>query len=256
MKKMYLLLAVLAMTLQLAHAQNEGLNGFIEKYRQDKAFTFAFLSKDMFEVMSQTNVEDSDWKKLHNVVRNIGSLRILAADSIRTGQALYREALGLVPTNEVDELLTVRDGAENVRIWVKEEDAVVSNLILLVGGPEEFVLVCFTGNLELGNLNELAKLFDAEEAQSLARAAAAVAPDFRVSPNPSNGVFTLNYSDGQDQPKRLSIVDQNGRLVTTRELEASASQSVELRDLPAGLYWVQLETVQGKIGVKQVQIVK
>lgn len=256
MKKICLLLAAIALTAQFATAQNEALNGFIEKYRQDKAFTFAYLSKDLFEVVSKTRVEDQDWKKLHNVVKNIGSLRILAADSIQTGRSLFKEALALVPTDEVDELLTVRDGTDDVRIWVKEEDAVVSNLILLVGSPDEFVLVCFTGNLELGNLSELARLFDAEEAQSLARAAAAVAPEFGISPNPSNGEFTLRYADEQDQPRRLSIADQNGRVVLTQDLSGAATQHIEVRDLPAGLYWVQLETVNGKVGVKQLQVVK
>lgn len=256
MKKICLLLLAVSLSAHLASAQNEALNGFIEKYKHDKAFTFAYLSKDLFEVVSQTNVQDSDWKKLHNVVKNIGSLSILAADSIQNGKALYKEALALVPVEEVDELLTVHDGTDDVRIWAKEEDGLVSNLILLVGSPDEFVLVCFAGNLELNNISELARLFDAEEAQSLARASQAVAVDFSISPNPSKGEFALSYAAEQDYPKRMTLVDQNGRQVLTRELSEAATQQVVVQDLPAGLYWVQLETLKGKFGVKQVQIVK
>ena len=57
--------------------------------------------------------------------------------------------------------------------------------MLLVGAPEEFVLVCFAGALELGNLAELARLFDANAAEDLVSAAKAVATDFQIGPNPS-----------------------------------------------------------------------
>lgn len=255
MKKIALLLSAVFLAATLALAQQEALGGFIEKYKNDPAFTYAYLGKDVLEVVTKTSVEEKDWKKVHNVVRNIGSLSILAADSLPNAKALYREALALVPTAELDDLLMVRDGSDDVRIWVKEEDAVVSDLILLVGSPDEFVLICFAGNLELGNLAELAQAFDAEAAQDLARSAAAVAPDFRISPNPSSGAITLTYADETDRPKRLGVADQSGRSLMTLDLTGEPTQQITLRGLPPGVYWLQLETEKGKIGAKQVQIV-
>lgn len=256
MKQFSLLLLAILLTTRLAFAQHDALNGFIEQHKNDQAFTYAFLSKDLFEVATQLNVEDKDWKKMHNVVKNIGSLSILAADSIQTGLSLYKEVLVLVPTDEFDELLTVRDGKDNVRIWVKSEEDMVTDLILLVGAPDEFVLICFAGNLELGNISELAKLFDAEEVEQLARTTKSAAIDFKISPNPSNGEFSVAYTDEQDPPAFLSIFDQNGRQVSTLRLSGFAIQQVMLPELPSGLYWVQLKTQNGKVGVKQVQIVK
>ena len=256
MKKIFLLLAAVALTNHWVSAQHESLTGFIEKYKQEDAFMFAYLSKDLFEVVAQTNVEDKDWKKLHNVVKNIGSLSILAADSIETGLSLYKEALRHIPAGEFDELLTVQDGKDRVRIWSKDEGDIITDLILLVGTSDEFVLVCFAGALELGNIAELAELFDAGEAEHLVQAAEAVAVDFSISPNPGNGAFTLSCTDGQDVPALLSVADQNGRQITTLRLSDAGTQPVNLQDLPAGLYWLQLKTQKGNIGVKQVQIVK
>lgn len=256
MKHFFLLLLAMALITHAAHTQNDALNGFIEKYKNDKAFTYAFLSKDLFEVVTQTNIEEKDWKKLHNVVKNIGSLSILAADSIENTLPLYKEVLALVPTDVFDELLTVRDGKENVRIWAKTEESIVTDLILLVGSPDEFVLVCFAGNLELGNIAELAALFEAGEVEQLAQTTEAVAIDFKISPNPSSGEVTLSYDDELDPPALLAIIDQNGRQLSTLKLSGFPIQQVLLPELPSGLYWVQLKTRNGKIGVKQVQIVK
>ncbi|MBL7804475.1 MAG: DUF4252 domain-containing protein [Saprospiraceae bacterium] len=255
MKKMYLLLALLLGMTGALSAQNGAFNDFIEHHRREPGFTYAFLSKEVFEVVSKTTVEDKDWKKLHNVVQQIGSLSILAADSLTEGRALYKEARRLVPTDAVDEVLTVRDGLTDVRIWAREEEGIISDMVLLVGSPEEFVLICFSGAIDLGNLSELAALFDAETAQDLARASAAVAPAFRISPNPSSGPITLTLEEEQDAPRRISVTDQNGRQVLNQPLEAVSTQNIDLSGLPSGLYWLQLETEKGKIGVKQLQLI-
>ncbi len=256
MKINYLLLAWLLLSVQVARAQNESLNHFMEAHKRDQGFTFAYLSKDLFEVVSRSQVEAKDWKKLQQLVKNIGSLRILAADDIPHGLLLYQEVLDQVPTEEFDELLIVRAEQTKVRIWAKSDGSGVTDLILLVGSPEEFALVCFAGALELGNITDLARLFDASAAEDLVSAAKAAAVDFQISPNPSNGVFTLTYDDEQDGPTLLSIADQNGRQLSTLRLSGTATQQVALQDLPAGLYWLQLKTGQGKIGIKQLQILK
>jgi hypothetical protein len=256
MKKICLFLTISLLTATLVSAQNEPLNDFIEQYKNDKAFTFAYLSEDLFEVVTQAEIEKKDWRKLQHVVKNIGSLCVLATKENPNGQALYKEALAHIPTGELDQLIAVRDGQDNVRIWSKDDGDSVTDLILLVGSEDEFVLACFTGNLELGNIAELARMFDSHEVEQLAQATEAVSIDFGISPNPSTGMFTLKYSDGQDLPAMLNIADQNGRIVITRRLSAVAEQQIQVQELPAGLYWVQVQTVQGKIGVKQLQIVK
>lgn len=256
MKHFFFFLLAFALVSPTLSAQNEALQGFIDQHKGQPAFTYAFLSKDLFEVATQSNLKNEDWNGLHKVVKNIGSLSILAADSMDNALPLYKEVRALVPVDEFDELLTVRDGQENVRIWAKSEENIVTDLILLVGSPNEFVLVCFSGNLELGNLSELASLFESGQSEQLARSAQAVAIDFGINPNPGNGQFTLTYTDGQDKPVFLSILDQNGRQVSALSLSDADTQPIRLHDLPAGLYWIQLKTQQGKIGIKQIQIIK
>ncbi len=256
MKHFFLLLLAISLFSPTLFAQNDGLQNFIDEHKSDQGFTYAFLSKDLFEIATESNVKNEDWKGLHNVVKNIGSLRILAGDSIKTALSLYKAAKGLISSDEFDELLTVRDGNENVRIWVKSEENMVTDLVLLVGSPDEFVLVCFAGNLELGNISDLANLFEAGKAQQLARTSEAVSIDFALSPNPSNGQFTLTYADELDTPNLLSVMDQNGRQISTLALNGNSTQQVALHDLPAGLYWIQLKTQNGKVGVKQMQVVK
>lgn len=255
MKQILLSLAVVFATAHAVMAQNSSLQTFIDKYRQDEAFSYAFLSKDLFDVAVQSEMKDVAWKKLHNVVRNIGSLSVLAADSLSAGLSVYKEALGAVPFDEFDELLTVQDGKDRVRIWAKDDDKVVTDLVLLVGTPDAFVLVCFAGNLELDNLTALASLFDAETVEGLAKTSQLVAAEFSVNPNPSNGAITLHYATADDLPVQLTVLDQNGRQLTTVNLAGEPVQTLNLPNLSAGTYWLQLKTQKGKVGIKPLQIV-
>ncbi len=247
---------MLALASNASFSQGTPLQNFIDKYKNESAFSYAFLSKDMFDVAVKQGVEESDLKKLHNVVRNIGSLSILVADSTRTAGALYKEALSAVPEQDFDPLLTVKDGKDRVRIWVREEAAVLRDLVLLVGTAEEFVLVCFSGNLELNNLTELLGLFDANSAGQLAKTSKALSADFNISPNPNSGTFTLSFEAPGDAASQLTVLDQNGRQLSVLNLSGSPSQKVSVLDLPTGIYWAQLKTQQGKVGVKQLQVVK
>lgn len=254
--KQLLLLPAFLLTAHLAISQQSALHEFIGKYQHDKAFTYAYLSKDLFEVTIKTDIDQKDWSKLHQVVENLGSLRILAADEINNGTQLYKEALGYVAKDDLEELLSVQDGDDKVRMWVKEDGKILTDLVLLVGTPEAFVLVCFSGNLELNNIMELAGMFNAAEARSLAQSSKAAAVNFSVFPNPTNGAFSVQYPDEKDAPKSLSVYDQNGKVAAEVNLSGATRQDLNLRDLPAGTYWFQLKTASGKVGIHQVQVVK
>lgn len=254
MKKLLSLSAAL-LTACLTFAQNADLTQFVNDHKTDPGMTFAYLSKDMFEVASKSDIKDQDWKKVQNVVKNIGSLTILVSDSLENSLLLYKEAKKIIPTDEFDELLTVRDGNENVHIWSKDDDKSITDLILLVGSPEDFVLISFTGIIELGNISDLISLFDAKEATELAKTSNALSIEFAVNPNPTPGDISLIYNDPQDAPASLTVTDQNGRVVKTLQLNNSPNQQVNLNDVPSGMYWLQLQTVKGKVGVKQVQVI-
>lgn len=248
--------SALWLTASLSYAQNTALDQFVDTHKQDLKFTFAYMTRDLFEVVSNTKVQDKDWKKLHQVVKNVGSLRLLATDENPESKTLYQDALRAVPTDEFDELLTVRDGNDNVRVWTKDDQDRLTDLVLLVGTPDEFVLVLFSGELELGDLSKLAELFDSKSVEQLANTSKLVSVEFTVGPNPSNGDFTLHYNADTDAPQYLMVADAQGRQLKTLRLSGQPTESIKIGDLPDGLYWIQMKTTKGNIGLKQIQILR
>jgi hypothetical protein len=167
MKKSIFLLPVFLLLAAFAQAQNDAISRFFSKYSEDERFTTVYISPKMFQLVSKIDTDDPDWQKVREVVKDLGGLRVLTADSIADGAALYKEALAKVPLSEYAELLTVRDGKENVRIWIKDSGNIIHELLLLVGAPDEFVLLSFVGNIDLDKISSLSKSLDIDGVQHL-----------------------------------------------------------------------------------------
>ncbi len=168
MKKMLFLLPTLLLVVSSLTAQNDAITRFFDRYVDDERFTVVYVSPKLFQLLSKISVDDPDWANVQSVIKDLGGLRVLTADSIADGTAMFKEALSKVPTGEYAELITVRDGKENVRIWTKDTGgSVIEELLLLVGSPTEFTLLSFTGKIDLDKISSLAKAVDMDGFEQL-----------------------------------------------------------------------------------------
>lgn len=166
-KQLFLLPVFLLAMFHNIDAQNDGITRFFKQYEDDERFTTVFVSPKMFQMVAKIETDDEDWNKVREVVKDLGGLRVLHADSIADGVAMYKSALSKVPQNEYSELLTVRDGKENVRIWIKDTGNIIEELLLLVGSPNEFTMLSFTGKIDLDKISSLSKTLDIDGVQYL-----------------------------------------------------------------------------------------
>ncbi len=167
MKKLLIMLPLFLLAAGIATAQKDGVTRFFNQYVDDERFTVVFVSPKMFQMVAKIETDDEDWNKFRDVVKDLGGLRVLTADSIADGVAMYKDALSRVPIGEYSELLTVRDGQQNVRIWIKDTGSVIEELLLLVGSPNEFTLLSFTGKIDLDKISTLSKTLDIKGADQL-----------------------------------------------------------------------------------------
>ena len=170
MKKFLLLLPLFLLAARSnVAAQGDAIMRFFNQYAEDERFTVVYIAPKLFSMVSKIETDDEDWNKVREIVKDLSGLRVLTADSIADGLALYKNALSRIPTSEYSELLTVRDGNENVRIWTKDtqDGNVIEELLLLVGSPTGFTLLSFTGKINLDKISELSKTLDIDGAKHL-----------------------------------------------------------------------------------------
>lgn len=159
MNKLFSLLVVLFIATS-ANAQVDAIDRFFETYQDDDAFTMVYVSPKMFKMFAKVAGDELD-TELQNLVKDLKGLKILRTD--KDAVAVYKSAIKKIPTNEYELLMTARDDGQNVKILTKSKgDDVIEELLLLVGGANEFILVSFVGNINLNDLAKVASSLDIE----------------------------------------------------------------------------------------------
>lgn len=157
MKKLLLSIAVLFMFVATGFAQTpeNPVSPMFKKYQDSPQFTNVFVSPKMFEMVAKIAKEKVD-EEIVDLVSNLKGLWVLTTEE--TPNAYYQEAIKSVNTSKYDLLMSVKDDEENVRFWTKDSNGgdIVDELLLLVGGEDEFVMVSFIGSLDLNTLARIA----------------------------------------------------------------------------------------------------
>ena len=143
------------------YAQYSALDQFFSTHQDDTAFTVVNISPKMFQMISRIDIEEDENGEISELIKGITGLRILVKDN-GDGTKLYEDAFSKISKNGFEELLTVRDKGENIRFMVKEGASadIIKQLVLLVGGADDFVLLDLTGNINLKTIGKLSRSLD------------------------------------------------------------------------------------------------
>lgn len=155
MKKLSLIVLVFVFPL-FVFSQHQSVNKLFEKYAGKEGFTTVYISKNLFRMVGEMNLDDPDMDEL---VDKLETIKILASDSeFINGNNLnfYEEIMDELPINEYDELLVVKEKDQDVMFLSKEKNGIITELLLIVGGTDSNALISITGNIDLRHISKLA----------------------------------------------------------------------------------------------------
>jgi len=159
MKKVIIILTFILGAGALGFSQNSALDQFFKSYMDDTSFTVVNISPKMFELISRLDVKDME-PEVKNLVSNIKSLRILTKET--NGRKYFQEANKKLTSSQFEEILSVRENeGDNVRILIKEQGGFINELVLIVGGEDEFVLLDLVGKIDLKTIGKLGSTINA-----------------------------------------------------------------------------------------------
>ena len=166
MKKIMLLLLFCTALIPLSiWAQTDAITRYFDQYMDDENFTVVYITPKMFQMISKLDLKDPDAKAIKEVLQDLKGLRILQTE--KNAMQYYKEVIGKFKPTEYELLMTVRDKGENVRFWTKESGGVISELLMLVGGVKEFVMISFIGNISLDKISKLANKMNVDGMEHL-----------------------------------------------------------------------------------------
>ncbi|MEN8158254.1 MAG: DUF4252 domain-containing protein [Bacteroidota bacterium] len=160
MKKIVLLILTVALP-ALMMAQNSAVDKLFNKYKGEDGVTVVRLSPELFQVMNAMDIEEFDNSEIP--FDKVASIKILTIEDEEAfkGVNFYDEIRDELDVENYAEVMTINDGSETVRMWMKADKTEVTEFLLIVGGDDN-VLIYITGNFNMKDLEELAESFDEE----------------------------------------------------------------------------------------------
>jgi len=165
MKKLNLLWVAFVLPL-LAGAQTSA-DKIFEKYAGKEGLTTVVVNKGMFKMLSKIEDDDDDLKTLSA----IESIKILAVeeDGVLEGVNFFDEVMKDLNAAEYEELMTVKESDQDVKILVKEADGIIKELLVIAGGSksDDNALIIIRGNIPLNDLHNLSGTLDMDHLEIL-----------------------------------------------------------------------------------------
>lgn len=163
MKKAIILILLCFWGLWLS-AQNL-VEEFSNRYGNGSKFTVVNVSAKMFGLISDITDPETE-----GIIKDLTGFKLLRTE--QDASRYYREVLALLGDRRkgYEELMRVQQEQEDVRIYVREVKGVVVELVLMVNNGSEFVLMGFTGNIDLKKISKLSKVVNVKGVEYLDRA--------------------------------------------------------------------------------------
>lgn len=158
MKKLTVILAALMLSIGLL-AQPGSINKVFKKYQGMEGVTAVNISPELFQIataMDINEIEDADIP-----FDKLSAVKVLAIENaeILADTDFYEEVTRGLNTDGYAELLSVRDGDEDVRMWLNTEGQQILEFLLVVSSPDEGVLVYISGDFNMSDIEGLAESF-------------------------------------------------------------------------------------------------
>ncbi len=148
-----------------SYGQANAIDKYFKQYVDDERFSVVYIGPKLFEILGQfkvdgIDVDDDEAEAFLDVAKDTKGLRILT--SKESSRSFYEEAKQKINTSEYEVLMTVRNNQEKkeTEFFVREENNVIKELFLLSGGPNDFTMMSFIGNLNLRKISNLAKTME------------------------------------------------------------------------------------------------
>jgi len=167
MKKEMLGVVMMVLLSVAAQAQNDVIAKFFNKYDGDESFSKVSISGKMFSMMANIDGNTEDEKAMIGAISKIKGLKILKKDDARNSRELYKEALSMVPAGQFEELMTVRDKDKDMKFFTKESGGKISELVMVLGGNEEFLVMSLFGEIDLKEMGKIGKSVNIDGLQNL-----------------------------------------------------------------------------------------
>lgn len=155
MKRIIVSMLIMIITLPVM-AQDDVISKYFSNYLDDEDFTKVTVTSRMFSLFTDIETGDENEEEFLEAISKLKGLKVISGDSIANGLTKYKDALKKINGKGYEELMSVKDGKENFEFMIKEKGDVITELLMVAGGTNEFHVMSLYGEIDLKTITSLA----------------------------------------------------------------------------------------------------
>jgi hypothetical protein len=165
MKKIFLSFTALCLAL-IVQAQSNPVDEMFNKYSDKQGFTVVSISSKMLGMFANKDAANKD---TDDIISRLKSIKILSVEDSLLNKNLnfYTELSKKLDLSVYEELMVVKSGPDMTKFLIKQTGKVITELLVIIGGPGGNSLISIKGDLNLKNISDLSKSLDMQELKSL-----------------------------------------------------------------------------------------
>ncbi|SMD32416.1 protein of unknown function [Reichenbachiella faecimaris] len=140
-------------------AQDNAISKYFAKHVSDTAFTKVTVTSKMFSLFTEIEGEDEAEKEVLEALSKLKGIKVLINEEPKDPATLYSNAVTTISKDKgYEELMSVEDGDENVKFMIRDKGSIINELLMIVGGKEEFLIMSLFGEIDLKQIAKLSRI--------------------------------------------------------------------------------------------------
>ncbi len=170
MKRLIISVIFISMALSVM-SQSKAIMEFHERFKDNGKYVAIKIDGGILKFLSNVNTEDEESKEVLKALSKLEMIDIHVADRNMEGfdEDYIRDFKKMIRKENFDELMNVREGNTRVDFLIKEKRGKISDLLLIVDEINEFVILSFSGEIDLAALARVTNELDFKGAEHLGK---------------------------------------------------------------------------------------
>ncbi len=165
MKKLGFFIVIMLMFTAL-RAQTNIIDEMFDKYSEKEGFTTVYISSKLLSLFTPKDARAGEGS---DIVHRLKSIRILTVGDSLLNKSVnfYKELSNKLNMSDYEELMVVKEGNDVTKFLIKQKGDIISELLVITGGPGDNSLISIRGDLDLKMISDLSKNTGIEELKEL-----------------------------------------------------------------------------------------
>lgn len=148
-----LLLALFVMVLPLiGHSQTPAIKAFYDKYKNMENVQDVQLQGWLLNLASTF----TDEEEAGRLLKKITQLRVLIMEEGNlVNRQEYNALMKDLKKSQFEELIKIKEDGQNIEFMIREQEDTITDVLIVVNGTDDFVMLSLEGKLKFSDLNDL-----------------------------------------------------------------------------------------------------